>query len=294
MLYPKLTIFVVAAAMSTSTLVFANEEEGELEEAELFFELNDTDGDFGIHGFADGDAWKELEIESPRGRELMEIDVKSRLKRQGVTELFFESAEPCFPTVEDCDDPLDPARFFRRFPAGVYEIEVETLDGHELENEVYLSHVIPAAPEVASVGGADSPEEEGECWGEIDGAVNVIVDWDAVTLSHKAKHKSTGPDPREVSLGIEGPIEVINYEFVAEIDGTDLKSTAIVPPETTAWTIPGEFIALALGVMVENDDDELELVDEIKFEILVRVDNGDGNPGNKSAVESCFETNINE
>ena len=34
MLYPKLTIFIVAAAMSTSTLVFANEE-GELDEAEL-------------------------------------------------------------------------------------------------------------------------------------------------------------------------------------------------------------------------------------------------------------------
>jgi hypothetical protein len=48
MIYRKIPIILMAAAMSTSTLVFANEEEGELEEAELFFELNDTDGDLGM------------------------------------------------------------------------------------------------------------------------------------------------------------------------------------------------------------------------------------------------------
>ena len=45
---------------------------------------------------------------------------------------------------------------------------------------------------------------------------------------------------------------------------------------TTEWTIPKEFFELADP-------------DEYKFEILVRVDNGEGNPGNKSAVENCFE-----
>ena len=287
MKYLKIPIYALAAIfMATPTLVFAEEP---LDEAELFFELNDSDGDLGIHGFADGDAWKELEIEAPNGRELMEIRVKSKLKRQGVTELFFESAEPCFPPPlgdEECEDGLAPAKFFKRFPEGVYEIEVELLDGDELESKVYLSHLIPAAPEVDSVGSAQ--EVEDECWGLISGAGDVLVDWDPVMISHDELGT-----PNSVALGVH---EVINYEFVAEIDGTDLKSTAIVPPGTTEWTIPGEFILLAVGVEVEDEDgppDATKLVDEIKFEILVRVDNGEGNPGNKSAVESCFGTDIN-
>ena len=282
-------IVATSALIAAPTFAFA---EAELEEAELFFELNDTDGDLGIHGFADGDAWKELEIEAPNDRELMEIDVRSRLKRQGVTELFFESAEPCFPTAEDCDpdEALDPAKFFKRFPEGIYEIEVETLDNEELESEVYLSHIIPAAPEVTSVGGSIPPGEEGECWGEVEGAVDVLVAWNPVTMSHAEKHATDDKIP----LGKIGDVDVIYYEFVAEIDGTEFKSSTIVSPETTEWTIPGEFIALAYGVEVEDDEGNLELVDEIKFEILVRVDNGDDNPGNKSAVESCFETDIND
>ena len=275
----------MAAAMSTSTLVFANGEEGELEEAELFFELNDTDGDLGIHGFADADAWKELRIVGPDERKLLEVDLKSRLKHQGLTEIFFESAEPCFPSNPECEDPLDPEEFFSRFPEGIYEIEVETLEGDELESEIYLSHVIPAAPEVVSVGDADEPEEEGECWGLISGAVDVEVTWKAVTESHA----SLPPGAPIVDIGAD----VISYEFVAEIDGTDIKSSTIVSPETNEWTIPGDFIALAQDVEVE-DDGEVELVSEIKFEILVRVEDGDGNPANKSAVESCFETDIND
>ena len=35
-------------------------------EAQLYFELNHTDGDLGFHGLIDGDAWKSLEIESPQ------------------------------------------------------------------------------------------------------------------------------------------------------------------------------------------------------------------------------------
>ena len=35
----------------------------EFEEAQLYFELNHTDGDLGFQGLMDGDAWKSLEIE---------------------------------------------------------------------------------------------------------------------------------------------------------------------------------------------------------------------------------------
>lgn len=264
----KLPIYVVAATfVATPTLVLADGD-GKLEEAELFFELNDSDGDLGIHGFADGDAWKELEIEGPRDREIMEIVVKSSLKRQGVTELFFESAEPCFP--DDCDPGdvgLDPAVFFERFPQGWYEIEVETLDGEELENRVYLSQRIPAAPEVATIGGVEYDDEE--CTVVPGPIADVKIVWDEVTHTHEELGKG-----RNKPLGNN---EVIYYEFVVEIDEEPWNSKTIIPPaeEAVSMVIPKAFFELAPA-------------EEYKFEILVRVDNGKGNPGNKSAVEDCF------
>ena len=85
-------------------------------EANLFFELNDTDGDLGIHASIDGEPWKKLRIKDPKGRKILDISVKRRLRRQGLTQLFFESAEPSF-------DELAPEEFFRRFPEGEYEID---------------------------------------------------------------------------------------------------------------------------------------------------------------------------
>ena len=290
MKYFKLPIYALAAALIAAPTV-ANawwwhwddddddDVEIPLDEAELFFELNDTDGDLGIHGFADGDEWKELEIEAPNGRELMDIRVKSRLKRQGVTELFFESAEPCFP--DDCDEEdlpgLSPEKFFKRFPEGTYEIEVELLDGDERESEVYVSHIIPAAPEVAMIGndtdGINEDMDE-ECWdsGKIAGE-DVLVEWDAVTMSHDSLPPDTTP--------IDIKDNVIYYEFVVEVDESDWNSKSIIPPKpgTNSKLIPADFFELTAD----------DAGGEYKIEILVRVDNGFGNMGNKSAVETCFE-----
>ena len=97
MKYLNIPVYILAAAMSTSTLALAgdyhdNDDEEPFDEARLFFELNDTDGDLGIHGKIDGDEWKFLEIEDPRDRRMLLILVRGRLKRQGLTELFSESA----------------------------------------------------------------------------------------------------------------------------------------------------------------------------------------------------------
>ena len=52
------------------------------EEAEVFFELNNTDGDLGIHSAVDGGPWKKLEMEGPNGRDLLEIKARGRLRRK--------------------------------------------------------------------------------------------------------------------------------------------------------------------------------------------------------------------
>ncbi len=275
MTYLKILIYALATLMATSTLVFADDDDDDdeipFEEGWLFFELNDTDGDLGLHAKIDGDAWKKLEIEDPRGRRMLKVKVQGRLKRQGLTELFFESAEPTF-------DELDPVDFFKRFPEGIYEIEGITLDGEERENEVYLSHVIPAAPAGVTVNG----DAAGDCDDGVLSGVSpmggVTINWDAVTESHEVLGRDIGTALEDLD------IEVRYYQVVVEIDETDFVATAIVPAGVTEWTFSEEFF----GPSVSEED-------EYKFEILVRVNNGQTDsedepiPGNLSAVESCFE-----
>ncbi|MGB5327950.1 MAG: hypothetical protein WBO58_06985 [Gammaproteobacteria bacterium] len=271
---PVLALSAAFVATPTVGLAWDHDDEDEIpfEEGRLFFELNDTDGDLGIHGKIDGDEWKYLEIEDPRDRKMLHVIVRGRLKRQGLTELFFESAEPTF-------DELDPDKFFRRFPEGEYDIEGVTLDGEERESEVWLSHIIPAAPE-ATADGTSDPEGACTCDPEdLDerdtcpdvpvitaamAADGVTIAWPAVTMSH-AELGTPGVDITD---------DVRYYEVVVEIDETDQKATAVVPPTTTSWEVPPAFLAFG---------------DEIKYEVLVRINNKDEVPGNKSAIESCFE-----
>jgi hypothetical protein len=236
-----------------------DDDEIPFDEAELFFELNDTDGDLGIHALIDGDAWKELEIEDPKGRELLNIRVKGRLKKQGLTEIFFESAEPTF-------DELHAEKFFKRFPEGTYEIEGETLEGEELESETELTHVMPAPPKPTVNGNAFAEECDEEAT-----VVNapVTIAWLPVTMSH--------PDPEGGGAGVQPPIPVTihNYEVVVEVeleleDEEEFTSvfSIILPPDQTEITIPEGFIALG---------------DEFKYEVLAREESF-----NQTAVESCF------
>jgi hypothetical protein len=228
-----------------------DEDELEFDEAHLFFELNNTDGDLGIHALVDGDAWKYLEIEDPRDRKMLNIIVRGRLRKQGLTELFFESAEPPF-------DELSPRRFFRRFPEGEYDIEGITIEGEERESEVWLSHVMPAPP-VPSVNGMPAAVDCDAVLPVVSAGEPVIIAWDPVTESHP-------------TIGKSGPIDVVNYEVVVEIDETPWKTSNILPPDATSFEVPQEILALGLEE------------GEIKFEVLVREASY-----NQTAVESCFE-----
>jgi len=251
---------VAAALMAPATFGTGNgdedeEDEAEFEEAQIYLELNDTDGDLGIHGLIDGDAWKRLKIFDPNENVLMSAWIRGRLRQQGMTEFFFESAEPTF-------DELPPARFFRRFPEGTYEIEGVTLDGEEIEGEAELSHVMAAPPGNIRVNGIPAAENcDADDLPAVSGRVK--LDWNAVTMSHP-------------TIGTPGvPVKVLQYEVVAEIEreGKEpevLVMSTILPRWKTQFAIPREFTRLA--------------EDEMKFEIITKLDNG-----NQTAVESCFE-----
>lgn len=232
--------------------VFADdEEEPFFEEAFIFFELNDTDGDLGIHAKIDGDPYKRLKIVCEK--KLLDLKVKGSLRKQGLTELFFESAEPDF-------EELSAEEFFERFPEGDCEIKGTTLDGEKVETETTITHLMPAPP-VTFVNTDEAAEDcDVEPLPAYPGDMPIVISWEEVTDSH--------PD-----LGSSGELEVINYEVVVEIDEEPFHVSIILPPDARSFVVPPEMIAL-LGE---------EFGDELKFEVLVREASY-----NQTAVESCF------
>jgi hypothetical protein len=187
-----------------------------LSEADIFLELNDTDGDLGLHASIDGDAWVRLEIEGPGAvGALLRIVATGRLGRQGMTQVAFESAEPPF-------DELSPAEFFRRFPEGRYRIEAEAGDGAEVAAMAQLSHVLAAPPENVQVSGVAAAED---C--DADplplATEPVVIRWDPVTASHP-------------ELGRPGPVRVSRYQVFVEAPG--VKWSMDLPPSATSIEVP--------------------------------------------------------
>ena len=264
----KLCLFgSVAAFLAAPAIAEDHDEEIEWDVAEVFFELNNTDGDLGIHALIDGEPWKRLNIEDVNERRIFGASVRSRLRRQGLTEIFFESAEPTF-------DELAPETFFRRFPEGTYEVEGISLDGLEIESEVEITHAMPAPP-VPTVNGVPAAtqcddEEPGYDAPVID-ADEYVIAWQPVTMTHP-----TLGDPQNAP-----GLVIVNYQVVVETeletpDGEEFETifSVILPPDVTEMTIPEEF---------------MEQGDTFKYEVLAREESW-----NQTAIESCFLTEEDE
>lgn len=253
----------LAASLTSATFVSADDHDDDeipFDEAHIFFELNNTDGDLGIHALIDGDPWKRLKIEDTRERRILSVNVRGRLRRQGLTEIFFESAEPTF-------DELPPASFFNRFPAGTYEIEGITLEGDEMESETEITHAMPAPPNptISGTPVAMQCDDEEPGYDAPTIAGDVVIAWDPVELTHPSLgHPQNSPD-----------ISIVNYEVVIEAEielagGEEFVSilSVILPPDVTEMTVPEEFLAQS---------------DTFKYEVLAREDSW-----NQTAIESCF------
>ncbi len=108
----------------------------DLDEAEVFIEWNSTDGDRGIQFFWDGEPWKSMIVKNESGREVLDVVAQKNVRAQGLTEGFFESAEPT-------EDELSEEEFLTRFPEGDYTFIGRTLDGCWLVGETELTHELP-------------------------------------------------------------------------------------------------------------------------------------------------------
>jgi hypothetical protein len=237
---PHILAFFVVAVLVSALSMRAAGKRGQpqlrFSEAELFFELNDTDGDLGIHASIDGAPWTDLEIEGPGERMVLAVSSRGRLRTQGMTQLSFESAEPPF-------DELAPEQFFRRFPEGRYQIEGRSQDGREVRGVAVLSHVLAARPDNIAVSGVPAADN---C-----DAPNlpvvlspVTISWDPVTTSHP-------------EIGKAGPITVSRYQLFVEREG--VKLSLDLPPTVTEFEVPTGITTLG---------------DTFKFEIIVRTTTG--------------------
>ena len=187
--------------------------------ARIFFEYNSTDNDLGIHVFVDGEDWRELEIVNPKGRTIFEVEGKGPYRELGLTELFFEGAEPNLDDVP-LKDLLD------LFPEGEYKFIGKLVDGERITGTAMLTHAIPAGPSnVSAVLGMNN---------------SLVISWDAVT----------GPPP---GFPTE-PIVIVRYQVIVGAFQVTVPAdvfSVTVSPEFVASLDPGvhrfEVLAIEAG-----------------------------------------------
>lgn len=187
-----------------------------LKEAKLNIEHNFTDEDTGFQGAIDSEGWKELTVTGPEGV-VLNFEGRGKLRRLGLTELFFETVEP-----ENAVVPL--SRMLSKLPAGNYSIAgpiPENQGGGTTAGTAWLTHDIPKGPVlVAPIPGATVP------------VGNLFVDWNPVTKTIKG-----------------GPVTIIAYQLIIEKDGPPHPHMIGKPnslsmylrPSVTQITIPGAF-----------------------------------------------------
>jgi hypothetical protein len=180
--------------------------------ARIIIEVNATAGDGGIQIFLDAEGWSRLEVTDPNGQRVFEVRGEGSVGSTGVTELFFESAEPSFQEL-----PLD--QLLARFREGHYAFDGTTVDGRSLNGRATLRHNVPAGPTVLSPadGAALSP------------TVPVRVDWDAVSAAFP---------------GTTLPVTIAGYQVIVErVKPQPLLVFSVhLPATVTQVTVPAEFI----------------------------------------------------
>ena len=182
------------------------------EVSRIFIEYNSTDNDLGFHVALDGEDWKTLRIVNPKGRTIADLQGRAGYRKLGLSELFFEGAEPTLP-----DFPL--ADLLALFPEGTYEFEGRTVDGAEISGEGTLTHAVPAGPDVSASDhtvGADNA---------------LTIRWNPVT--EKATDPAGGVFPDE-------EIDVVAYQVI--VDPFQVTLPATDPPAPMSVTVPPEFV----------------------------------------------------
>lgn len=193
----------------------------EYDDAEFFIEINATDGDAGVQLMLDGEGWNEMEMTDPFDNLVLEIlapdGAHGSVGVQGLTEFFFESAEPSF-DVQTLQELLD------LFPEGEYAFRGLTTDGETICAEAEFTHDIPAIPEPEVC--VEDGDEPTICWEEVEDPFD---------------------DPNGAEVGDE--FEIDAYRLIVEAfdeEGEGLETLDVeLPSDALCMSLPEEFVALS-------------------------------------------------
>jgi hypothetical protein len=217
MLTCSLAALVVLIVGVASPEAWAAKKKLELEISRIYWEYNSSANDLGVHVSLDGEDWRKLKIINPAGRTIFEVEGHGPYRLLGMTELFFEGAEP------NLDDfPLE--NLLARFPEGTYRFTGRTVDGDVIAGTGQFTHAIPAGPTnvVAALNGN-----------------SLVISWNPVT----------GPPDGFPDL----PITIVGYQvivgsFQVTVPATTTPLQVTVSPEFVASLPGGENLFEVLAI----------------------------------------------
>jgi len=210
---PFIVPLVTLALVLASSTTWADDDEDELTLASLkfFIEFNETDEDIGVQTSLGGEPYKRLRAFGPNEKPILDLKPRRGLRLQGLSDFFFESAEPSL-------DEFSLEDFLHRFPEGVYEFETITIDGMEQDGDATFTHVIPAGPVITS------PME-----GEVVDPTATVVVWQPVT-------QTTAFNPPQQ------PVTIVGYQVILTREDPLRVYSVDVSPDTTSISAPPEFM----------------------------------------------------
>ncbi len=206
---------MVASGPSVAKRAAPEAERRRLDLAKVYFEYNSSANDLGVHVSLDGEGWKSLTILNSDGETIFEVDGTGPYADLGLTELFFEGAEPSLDEV-----PLE--ELLGLFPEGKYAYSGETVAGGSVRGTATLTHAIPAGPAVSAEVGPDD---------------SLVISWETASSAPEGF-----PD---------GPISVVGYQVIIDAFQVTLPATTLrvtVPPEFVATLGSGEHLFEVLAI----------------------------------------------
>lgn len=217
--------------VNSSTITF--------DDANAFIEFNSEDDDYGFHVELDGKPWREVKIISPDSEKLFEVNNQGCMAEQGLTSLFFESAE-----LEV--DELSRDEFLARFPEGEYILAGETIEGELLMSTMTVTHDIPNPPVIVS------PRQD-----EVVLKDNVVIEWEPVTSPAGIKI--------DIYQLVFSPVDPPKGEPLTDLN---IDLTFEVPSDVTEVPIPSELLMASTEYQVAvyaKEDSGNQVYSEITF-----------------------------
>jgi len=199
-----ISIAVFAFATELSATDSGTDAKIEFKEARLIIEFNATAEDAGVQMFLDADDWKTIEIFAPNGNLIYQVDGRGKLRKLGMTELFFESVEPSL-------DDLPLQDFLALFPEGEYKFVGKTIEGDTLVAKVPFTHRIPDGPSI------NGPKKK-----DVVDPQNTVISWDPVVTP--------------------AGIDIVEYEVIVEGGNPERHFDVFVPGSVTSLTVSPEFL----------------------------------------------------